>query len=92
MQDDKEPPPFTDDEDLVETYDNQHLVSFHHLLFYDFNQRNPSYQIADNANKQVIKQAFLSRFISRPFMDFQTEDNLESHSFVWLDWNTLTAP
>uniref|UniRef100_A0A3B4DDZ4 STAS domain-containing protein n=1 Tax=Pygocentrus nattereri TaxID=42514 RepID=A0A3B4DDZ4_PYGNA len=27
MQDDKAPPPFTEDEDLIETYDNQHLVS-----------------------------------------------------------------
>lgn len=27
MQDDKAPPPFTEDENQIETYDNQHLVS-----------------------------------------------------------------
>lgn len=33
LQDDKEPLPFTEDEDLIETYDNQHLVSILHLLY-----------------------------------------------------------
>ncbi|XDV25096.1 hypothetical protein PO909_029071 [Leuciscus waleckii] len=62
LQDDKEPLPFTEDEDLIETYDNQHLVSIPDLLYYQITQ------FSNPPNK-----CFSS--MSRLFMDFQTEKN-----------------
>lgn len=63
MQDDKEPLPFTEDEDLIETYDNQHLVSIPDLLCYQL------IQISNPPNKCLSS-------MSRLFMDFQTEKKL----------------
>jgi len=62
LQDDKEPLPFTEDAELIETYDNQHLVSIPIFLYYQITQ------ISNPPNK-----CFSSMF--RQFMDFQTEKN-----------------